>query len=199
MLNKVTVIGIRIPELHRMTGSEKVTVMKQKVKELFETLQKEDQKFEVAFVRHLNRQVRGQHNTVIEVKLGSEQQARDLRMNFVEKRKNSADHSSLNIAPVVRLATRVRIEMMHAIAQVYKRQDSTVDRAFCVQFVPKPMIKIVRKDRSGTELVKQMSFLEAVSWTKEHNLEKSVNFDKAYERAGSAFRSTLQQTFVLLE
>jgi hypothetical protein len=60
------------------------------------------------------------------------------------------------------------------------------------------MIKIVRKDRAGNEVAKNMSFLESVSWVKENNCERTLDLRKAYERAGAAFRGTLQQTFVVL-
>jgi hypothetical protein len=198
-LNKLTVIGIRIPNFGRMTGEEKVREMKIRVQGLFNKLQsQEDQEFEVIFVRHLNRQVRGLNNTVIEVKLANEKQAKDLRSAFVLKKKNSSEVDSINIAPVVRLATRVRIEIMHAVAGSMKQSDPTIEKAFCVQFIPKPMIKIVRKDRAGNEVAKNMSFLESVSWVKENNCERTLDLRKAYERAGAAFRGTLQQTFVVL-
>jgi hypothetical protein len=197
-LNRITVVGIRIPSFSRMTGDEKVSEMKKKVQSLVNKLQNEGQVFEVVFVRHLNRQVRGLDNTVIEVKFANDKQAKDLRSNFVQRKKDTSDFDSINIAPVVRLATRVRIEMMHSIANAVKQNDPTIERAFCVQFIPKPLIKIVRKDRSGNEVVRNMSFLEAVSWVKEVNQEKTIDFKKAYERAGSAFRGTLQQTFVIL-
>jgi hypothetical protein len=195
-LNRVTIIGIRIPNFTRMTGEEKVSVMRRRVQELVDRLQNADQVFEIIFVRHLNRQVRGADNTVIEVKFANEKQAKDLRSNFVQKKKNTSEMDSINIAPVVRLATRVRIEVMHVIATSVKQNDPTIERAFCVQFVPKPLIKIIRKDRSGNEMAKNMSFLESVSWVKENN--QRLDFKKAYERAGAAFRGTLQQTFVVL-
>jgi len=136
---------------------------------------------------------------VIEAKFAAEKQAIDFRANFVKRKKESGEFDNLNIMPVVRLATRVRVEMMQAIARCLKQKDSTIDRAFCAQFVPKPLIKIVRKDRSGNELIRHMSFLESVSWLKENNMDKVVDMSKAYIKAGSAFRGTLQQTFVVLK
>jgi hypothetical protein len=199
MLNKVTLSGIKIPNLQRMSENEKVSVMRRRVQEIVDKLENEGQKFEVVFVRHLNRFVKGFGSAVIEVKFASEKQAVDLRSNFVKKRKDTTEVDSINIAPVVRLATRVRVEMMHAISNALKQHDPTIEKAFCMQFIPKPMIKIIRKDSSGNEMAKNMSFLEAVSWVKENSRDRSVDFKKAYEKAGSAFRGTLQQTFVVLQ
>jgi hypothetical protein len=198
MLNRVTIVGLSIPNLRRMTPNEKVAVIRQKVQGLFEDLQDEGQKFDIAFVRHLNRQLGPSSGSVIEVKLSTEKQAVELRANYVKKKKDSDQYDSINITPVVRLATRVRIEILQAVAKALMNKDPTINRAFCVQFVPKPIIKIVRKDSAGNELTKVMSFLEAVSWVKENNMERPIDFGKALKRAGSAFRGVLQQTFVVL-
>ena len=88
--------------------------------------------------------------------------------------------------------------MMHSIAFHIKRQDSSVVRAMCVQFIPKPVIKIVRRTMGGMEISRTMSFTESVCWVKEQGLENVIDFDKAYGRAGASIRSTLSQHFVLL-
>ena len=104
----------------------------------------------------------------------------------------------MNITPVVRLATRVRIEMMHSIANTIKRHDQTVVLAMCLQYIPKPVIKVVRKSMSGSESVQTMTFIKAVCWVKENELMRVVDLSKAYERAGATFNRVLTQTFVLL-
>lgn len=104
----------------------------------------------------------------------------------------------INITPVVRVATRVRIEMLHSIAQLLKRRDPTVISSMCVQYIPKPVIKVVRRTYAGLQNTRSMSFIEAVSWVKEQGLERFVDLSKAYDRAGATFRSTMAQTFVLM-
>ena len=107
--------------------------------------------------------------------------------------------AKLNVSPVVRLATRVRIEIMHAIAELIKKYDRSVTSAYCLQYIPKPVIKVVRKSAMGQEFSRTMSFIEAVSWVKENHLQQSIDFNKARERAGVSQRSTLAQHFVLLD
>ena len=67
-----------------------------------------------------------------------------------------------------------------------------------MQYIPKPVIKIIRRSAGGVEFARTMTFAEAVCWVKEEGHGAAINLSKAYERAGSAFRGTLTQTFVLL-
>ena len=96
------------------------------------------------------------------------------------------------------MATRVRVEIMHSVANLIKRQDSTVVRALCLQYIPKPVIKVVRKSMAGAESTQTMTFIEAVCWVKENDLIRAIDLSKAYERAGTTFNRVLTQSFVLL-
>ena len=91
------------------------------------------------------------------------------------------------------MATRVRVEILHSVATLIARNDSSVVRAMCLQYIPKPVIKIVHKSAGGGEHSRTMTFIEAVCWVKENGSSNSINLQKAYERAGAAFRGTLSQ------
>ena len=196
MLNRVTVSGVELPDLHRMPEVDKVKAMKEKISEIFDLLKTSEQTYEVVFVRHLNHRIRGAKLAVIEVKLADSKQARDIRTEFVKKRKELSD--KLNISPVVRLATRVRIEIMHSVAELLKSHDRTITAAYCLQYIPKPVIKIVRKSLTGTDITRNMSFCDSISWVQENNLQTVINLRKARDRAGASLSSTLAQHFVLL-
>ena len=200
MLNKVTMAGVEIPGLANLTRDEdRIKLIKDTVAQIIEVVRVDDHQFKVLFVRHLNWR-RGQPRAVIKVKLESEQQATTLRADFVKKQKDKDPNLpvKLNIAPVVRMATRVRVEMMHSIGNLIKRRDPTVVKSLCLQYIPKPVLKIVRKTMGGTEAVQTMTFIEAVCWVKENELQREVDFRMAYERAGSSFNRVMAQTFVLL-
>jgi len=197
MLDRVTVVGLSIPGLFEMRDNDKIEPMRERLQELFDYLADEGQKFEAGYVRHLNRQLRGRRTAVIEVRLGSEKQAGELRTNFIKKRDNR-ELNGVNIIPSVRLATRVRVEILHAIGNVIKSKDSTVTKTQCLQFIPKPILKITREDPRGHEFVRSMTFIEAIVWIKENGHEKLVDLQKAYDRAGSAFRGVLSQSFVIM-
>ena len=195
MLNRITISGVEIENLGNMTETEKIRAMREKVTGICESLKEEGQEFEIQFVRHLNNQVRGQKYSVIEVKFPDAKQAKEIRAAFVKKRKSLSD--KINISPVVRLATRVRIEIMHAVCDALKRIDTTISRANCLQFVPKPVIKYTRKSATGNETTRTWTFIDAVTWAKDN--ADVVDLKKARERAGATFRGTLAQHFVILE
>ena len=197
MLNKVTISGVEIPNITNMADVDKVKAMRAKVGEIIDSLKEVDQVFEVQFVKHLNKQIRGQKYSVLEVRFPDTKQAKEFRNEFVKKRKSLPE--KVNVTPVVRLATRVRIEMMHSICEVMKHHDNSIIRAHCLQFVPKPVIKVVWKSAAGNELAKTISFIEAVCWVRENGYEKSIDLKKARDRAGAAFKGTLAQNFVLME
>ena len=197
LLNRVTVSGVVIENLTRMNDTDKVRAMRDKIEELFNQIKEPEQTLEVQFVRHLNKQVRGQKSAVIEVKLADAQQAKLLRAEFVKK--FNVFGKKINITPVVRLATRVRIEIMHSVCFYLKRNDPTITKAACLQFVPKPVIKVTRKTAGGTETSRTMTFADSINWVKENGLMDSIDLSKARDRAGASFRGTLQQHFVLLD
>ena len=196
MLNRVTVSGVELPELQTAKEEDRVKIMKDKISELFDLIKAEGQSYEVQFVRHLNRQKRGSKTAVIEVKLADSKQAQEIRSEFVKKRKELP--AKLNVSPVVRLATRVRIEIMHAVADLFKRYDRSVTSAYCLQYIPKPVIKVVRKSLAGAETSRTVSFCDAVSWVHDQNLLGVIDLRKARERAGASLSSTLTQHFVIL-
>ena len=196
-MNRVTISGVVIENLTRMNETDKVRAMRAKIEEIITNIKEPEQTMEVQFVRHLNNQVRGQKSAVIEVKLADAQQAKLLRAAFVKK--FSIFGKKINITPVVRLATRVRIEILHSVCFYLKRQDPTVVRATCLQFVPKPVIKVIRKSAGGAEVSRTMSFIDAINWVKENGLMGSMDLSKARDRAGASFRGTLAQHFVLLD
>ena len=201
MLNRLTMTGVTLEGLENLSDEERIKAIKDKVNEIIDIVKKDDKQYKVVFVRHLNPQVRGQQKAAIEVKLETEKQASDLRSDFVQQRKDKNPDlpAKMNVAPVVRLATRVRIEILHSVANLLLRHDRSIVRAMCLQYIPKPVIKIIRRSVGGNEYARTMTFVEAVCWVKQEGYSGSIGLSRAYERAGSAFRGTLTQTFVLLQ
>ena len=197
MLNRVSMSGVELPGLWSMDEPNRITAMKSKVVEIIDLIKAEGQVYEVQFVRHLNRQIRGTKFAVIEVKFPDPKQAKDLRAEFVKKRKTLPD--KLNITPVVRKATRVRVEMLHSIAALLKRTDSTVIRAMCLQYAPKPVIKVVRQGSGGHEATTTLTFTDSIRWVRQNGMLDRLDLFKARERAGATYRGTLAQNFVLMD
>ena len=200
MLNRVIFSKVNMPNLANLTDEARLNAIKGRINEIIESVKSPDKQYKILFVKHLNHRVRGQKKGVIEVKLESPQQAADLRADFVKMQKESEEDRAtrMNINPVVRLSTRVRVEILHSVVDLYKRHDPSVVRAMCLQYIPKPVIKIIRKSAGGTEFARTMTFIEAVCWVKENDYCNTIKLGRAYERAGSAFRATMTQNFVLM-
>ena len=122
---------------------------------------------------------------------------KDLRTEFVKKQKSLAE--KININPLVRLATRVRIEILHSVAEAMKKLDHSIVKAYCLQYVPKPVIKIVRKSLTGNEFNTTVTFIDAIAWVKENEHRVLEDLKKARDRAGATYRGTMAQHFVILE
>ena len=199
-LSKVTMVGVPMPSLQGLNELEKIEAIKAKAAEIVDLIKEEGQTYKVVFVRHRNQQVRGLVNGVLEVRFEDDKQAANLRASFVKKQKEKDENlpAKLNITPVVRVATRVRVEILHSVANLLQRHDHSIVRAMCLQYIPKPVIKIVRKSFAGNEYTRTMTFIEAVCWVEENGYSGTINLSKAYERAGASFRGTMTQTFVLL-
>ena len=197
LLNRVTFSGVVIDNLGCMDEKDKVTAMRSKIAAIIDLLKEPEQTYEVQFVRHLNWKIRGQTSAVIEVKFPDAKQAKDIRNEFVKKQKSMPE--KINITPVVRLATRVRIEILHSVAEAMRNHDQSIVKAYCLQFVPKPVIRIVRKSLTGAEFNSTMTFIEAVTWVKENEQLVRIDLKKARDRAGASFRGTLAQHFVVLD
>ena len=164
-----------------MSEKDKVTAMKKKIGEIIELLREQDQSYDVQYVRHLNNQIRGQMTAVIEVRFQDARQAKDLRTEFVKKQKSLAE--KINITPVVRLAARVRIKILHSVAEAMKKLDHSIVKAHCLQYVPKPVIKIARKSLTGNEFNSTVTFINAITWVKENEHRVRVDLKKARDRA----------------
>ena len=134
---------------------------------------------------------------MVEIKLDSVANALAIRRAFAVKRKNKqlpADLESLFVTNCVNLATRVRIDVLRAIA---KRITNDKDIAYVSGFISRPMmhIKSAGNPTSGKPL-KSFSFIDSVS--RFHNLLTRDDLVTAYERAGRAFSGQLEQNFVVM-
>jgi hypothetical protein len=197
MLDRITILGIRIKNINKMRDAERNPLMRSKVEEFISQFKEKDQEYQIEFVRHLNRKSRFPDNTVLEVRFRDEAQARSIRTNYIKIRDNS-DLDNFNVTPTVRLATRVRIEILQAVSKLVRQHDSSVSKVHCLQFVSKPVLKVFRKDVRGNEYPTVMSFIDCVIWTLENDLEKSLDLRKAYQKAGSAFKGRMSQHFVIM-
>jgi hypothetical protein len=132
---------------------------------------------------------------MVEVKMDTVDQASQLRKAYAEKRKTGdlkGDYEKLFISNCVNLATRVRVDILKALAQ---KMTNDKDIAYVVGFISRPMFHV--KPRGGSQgPSRSYTFVDAMKQFGS-KLEKK-DLGQAYSRAGSAFVGQLRQNFVVL-
>jgi len=133
---------------------------------------------------------------MVEVKMESVDQAVQLRKAYADKRKSGelkGDYERLFIANCVNLATRVRVDILKALAQ---KMTNDKEVAYVVGFISRPMFHIKPRG-SDQKPSKSYTFVDAMkqfgSWLGKKDL------GQAYTRAGTAFVGQLSQNFVVLK
>jgi hypothetical protein len=96
----------------------------------------------------------------------------------------------LFVSNSVTLATRVRLEILRAIA---KKCSSGVEDMFCMGFTSRPVLQVKRKDGGGQQA---LTFVDAIARYGGRVRESELSL--AYERAGLTFRGQMAQNFVVL-
>jgi hypothetical protein len=138
----------------------------------------------------------------IEFRLDSIEKAREIRKIFAMDRaakKIDAELEELQVITVVTLATRIRLDIMKAVAT---KLESATQIAYVPNFLPRPIMHIKKKstegDPSGSRAhLRTLTFVDCII---EHGgvLEQG-DLTKAYEKAKNHFKGTMRQHFLVLE
>jgi hypothetical protein len=144
---------------------------------------------EIIFVsqgRSENREV-----PLAEVRMSSKEIAVRLRKTYAQKKKTGQDFGRVYIANCVTLATRVRIEILKAMA---KKFGSDSEDLYLIGYVSRSVFHVRAKNQN--KKLMWLSFSDALikygSGLKENDL------GEAYKKAGIAFKGQLEQNFVVL-
>jgi hypothetical protein len=97
---------------------------------------------------------------LVEVKLDTVENANIIRKAFAEKKKSGADLGRLFIANSVNLATRVRVDILKALAR--KVSDLNLI-AYAVPFISRPVMQIRSKESGRSSEARSFSFTDAVA------------------------------------
>ena len=129
----------------------------------------------------------------LQVRLDTTSSASSIRKAFAEKSKGkklTGDYERMFITNSVNLATRVRIDVMKAIARKLATPDV---QAYVVGFISRPVMHVKKR---STNSQRSYTFVDAVNFYG-HVIEP-LDLATAYKRAGKAFDGQLQQNFVVL-
>jgi hypothetical protein len=135
----------------------------------------------------------GEPIPMVKVRLEKAEHAIALRKAYAEKKNKmlGRDLETLFVSNCVSLATRVRVDMMKAIARKVTNKD---DLAYVAGFTSKPMMHIRKAGAPtpSTRALRSFSYIDTVTSAGVDDLET------AYRRAGQSFNGQLQQNFVVL-
>ncbi len=139
---------------------------------------------------------KGYHIPLVEVKLDSPANAGMIRKAFAEKKKDpAADLGRIFIANCVNLATRVRVDILKAIARKLSNKNVS---AHVVPFISRPVMHVRPTENAESGSVEMTyTFVDAAS--KFGHLVKQAELGEAYRRAGVAFKGQLAQNFIILK
>ena len=107
------------------------------------------------------------------------------------KKKAGTDYGRLYLSNCVTLTTRVRIDILRAIARKYT---SETEDLFVSAFASRPVLQVRKKIENQRTLA--FTFVDAIS--KYGAGMREADLGEAYKRAGTAFNGQLQQNFVVL-
>jgi hypothetical protein len=134
---------------------------------------------------------------MVEVKLDRTDFAIEMRRAFADKKKKNqlgGGLATLFMSNSVNLATRIRVDIMKAIARKITNRDEV---AYVAGFTSRPTMHI-RKAGGGDSArpLKSFSYIDSVS--RFGNMLDRKDLETAYGRAGRSFNGQLRQNFVVL-
>lgn len=137
----------------------------------------------------------GKDIPMVEAKLNSVEVAVGLRKAFAEKRKEGDGRAlgRLYVANSVSLSTRVRIDVMKALAKKLTVKD---DSAHVASYSSRPILHVKTTKPGGDSISRAYTFVDSI--VKFGSILVQQDLDEAYKKAGSAFRGQMEQHFVVL-
>jgi len=137
----------------------------------------------------------GRDIPMVEVKLNSVEMATTLRKAFAEKRKEGDGRSlgRLYVANSVSLSTRVRIDVMKALA---KKLTAGNESAHVASYSSRPILHVKTTKPNGEAISRAYTFVDSIVKFGERLVQQDL--EEAYKKAGSAFRGQMEQHFIVL-
>jgi hypothetical protein len=136
---------------------------------------------------------------MVEVKLDKTEKAIEMRKAFADKKKKNQlgpAQATLFMSNSVNLATRIRVDIMKAVARKLTNRDEI---AYVAGFTSRPTMHIRRAGAGAGDTskpLKSFSFIDTVS--RFGNMLERKDLETAYGRAGRSFNGQLRQNFVVL-
>jgi len=157
---------------------------------------------EIKFINHLNPQVNSDRR-VIEARFESKEIAAGIREAFGKKKKDMRLSgvvpdilNGVNVNLSLTRETRVRIEVLKALAKIVSSNTTRDVTAYVMQYSPRPLLKVVIK-KGESNFARVYGYTEAIEYVKENWTISDQDLFEAYNKAGNMKR--LEQKFVILK
>ena len=186
--DRIVINGLTNPVPCPTGYEDKEKWLKDMVAPLVDSIVPESSK-EIAFINLAGNKERD--IPLCEVKFKSRDIAIKIRREFAAKKKGGKDFGRLAVFNSVTLATRVRIEVLWAIA---KKRGSEKEIATVQSYVSKPTLII--KDKEGKRKPLKLGYADAIN--RFGKTLREGDLASAYRKAGTSFQNVLQQNFVVL-
>jgi len=207
-LDRVLFSGVKIDKLSG-TPAEKIPILKEAVGRILASyldapVNEAGVKIipEIKFINHLNPQVNSDRR-VIEARFESKEVAAKIREAFGRKKKEMRISGvvpdvlgGVNVNLSLTRETRVRIEVLKALAKIVASNTTSDVSAYVMQFSPRPLLKVVIK-RGDSNFARVYGYTEAIEYVKENWSISDQDLFEAYNKAGNMKR--LEQKFGLLK
>lgn len=135
----------------------------------------------------------GRNIPVAEVRMESKETARRIRAAYVTAKNAKMDLGRLFVANSVTLATRVRCDILKAIALKINKPE--IEEVYVTPFSSRPVLHI--KDIKRGKQPYALTFSDAIA--RYGSVLEEGDLEEAYRRAGNTFNRQMKQTFVVLK
>jgi hypothetical protein len=192
--DRTLVAGCVDPTLMPTAGKDRNIYLKQLAADFCKKL---DPSFdaEVQFASVSGRPDKG--NLMLEFKLDSADKAREIRKNFAQKRiANTLPESfgKLQVMTVITQATKVRFEIMKAIA---RQVETDKEVGYVPTYLPRPILHIKGKEVTGPRKhIRSLTFTDAIE--QYGRRVEAGDLRTAYDKAAWNFQGQMRQHFVVL-
>jgi len=207
-LDRVLFSGVKIDKLEG-TPAEKIPVLKEAIGHILASfldvpVNEAGVKIipEIKFINHLNPQIRTDRR-VIEARFESKEIAAKIRESFGKKKKEMRLSNvvpdvlgGVNVNLSLTRETRVRIEVLKALARIVASNTTSDVSAYVMQYSPRPLLKVVIK-KGDSNFARVYGYTEAIEYVKERWTVSDQDLFEAYNKAGNMKR--LEQKFVILK
>ena len=131
----------------------------------------------------------------MEAKLDSRETAMALRRAFVMKKKNGFDFGKLHLANSVTLSTRIRCDILRAIANQYSVEGTT--DMYISAYSSRPVLHVKETGQQGQFSSFALTFKDSVARYGAGLEERFLN--DVYRKVGVSFHGQLEQHFIVLK